>query len=125
MATPAQSLDEIMAYCQLKINQAKIVTEKFANDLLANADYHFGWADRAMIAAAVERVHSITFETAKMGLDAAHDPSVIIAKAKVEALQQSLRYIQHPERSTSVSTNAMSQFRGQAWAELFEHLSRY
>jgi len=123
--TPSEVLAEIMDRCVNKIKQSEMVTQEFAKQLLDNADYHFGWADRAMQAAATERVHFVTLEGMRMGLEAKKNPVDILANAKRYALEQALRYAQHPERSTSMSSNAMSQFRGVAWAEMNEYLTPF
>jgi hypothetical protein len=119
----AAKLETIVAELTRKRNAALEIIAKFVTDLQSNADYHFSWADRPMSAAATERVSHIILEDISMALEAKKEPADIIEHAKRNALQQVLRYAQFPERSTSVTSNAMSQFRGVAWAEMNEYLS--
>lgn len=124
--TPEEKLAEITKYLTDKRDRNLEVTKTFASALMENADYQFGWADRAMFAAATERVTHITLEAIRMSLEAGKRTAAeIIADAHRYALEKTFYAAQHPERSTSPSSNAMSQFRGQAWAELREYLSHY
>ena len=113
-----KSDEKIVAYLTsnslsvIAINKTK--REEWATKFMKDPAYYLGWAEQQFANAAQDVVAQFLVESVAAG--ASFDDII------TQAQNTTLRMAQHPERSTSATSNLMHLYTASAWAELYREM---